>query len=192
LWIYRGHIGISQKNPVTYVLCTGPDKPVDIFNTPDIWTDALAALRPRLDPHTYEMWLRPIQYRGLEAEQLLLSAPNRFLKEWFETHYLGLVLDQIHTNTARRLDARVDVNDTAPVVASPPPAVAHAAEYPRDQTSRCVHFWRNTAKRSFTDPALIQATDPAQGSSPGVQPRDPAQDPGSDSVKIAQGRRSGG
>ncbi|MEE9382382.1 MAG: chromosomal replication initiator protein DnaA [Nannocystaceae bacterium] len=75
----------------------------------NIWCRALATLRPRLDPHTYEMWLRPIQFNALDGEELQLLAPNRFLKEWFETHYLALVLDQIFTDTAQRYAARIHI-----------------------------------------------------------------------------------
>ncbi|TPV92492.1 MAG: chromosomal replication initiator protein DnaA [Myxococcales bacterium FL481] len=100
-------------------------KPVDSSYADRIWRDALAAIRPRLDAHTYEMWVRPIQCVGLDDERCLqLRAPNRFLKEWFETHYLGLVLEQIETDTgvAHRADVAVDERPPPPVEPSSPAA----------------------------------------------------------------------
>lgn len=77
---------------------------------PDIWSSALSALQPRLGKHTFEMWLAPIRMGRVDGTTLHLVAPNRFLQEWFETHYLDTVLDEIESQTKTRYVALVEVS----------------------------------------------------------------------------------
>jgi len=105
----------------------------------DIWSQALQGLQPRLGSQTYDLWLRPIVFRGVEGDLLRLRAPSRFMKEWFEAHYLGAVLDEIRSRTSEsyRVEIEVaasseehettastdiDAGDTDTAVAVPPPA----------------------------------------------------------------------
>ena len=94
----------------------------------DIWTEALRGLQPRLGSQTFEMWLRPIELEAIEGDVLRLTAPNRFLKEWFETHYLQAVLDELHTMTTRDYQVEIDV------VSEPLPQVVLGAK-PVEQPS---------------------------------------------------------
>jgi chromosomal replication initiator protein len=75
----------------------------------DIWSDALAGLRPRLGAETYELWLRPLVAVASEGGVLRLRAPSLFMKEWFENHYRDAVLQEIYLNTAERFAIEVDV-----------------------------------------------------------------------------------
>jgi chromosomal replication initiator protein len=105
----------------------------------DIWSQALQGLQPRLGSQTYDLWLRPIVFRGVEGDLLRLRAPSRFMKEWFEAHYLEAVLDEIRSRTSEsyRVEIEVaasgeeqeataptdiDAPDSAPAVTAPPPA----------------------------------------------------------------------
>jgi chromosomal replication initiator protein len=83
----------------------------------DIWTDALAGLRPRLGTETYELWLRPMVMVDLMPGLLRLRAPSLFMKEWFENHYREAVLQEIFARTQEQYAIEVDVaEDAAPTV----------------------------------------------------------------------------
>ncbi|MBL8948979.1 MAG: ATP-binding protein, partial [Myxococcales bacterium] len=83
----------------------------------DIWTDALAGLRPRLGTETYELWLRPMVMVDAMPGLLRLRAPSLFMKEWFENHYREAVLQEILSRTHERYTIEVDVaEDAAPIV----------------------------------------------------------------------------
>lgn len=83
----------------------------------DIWTDALAGLRPRLGTETYELWLRPMVMVDVMPGLLRLRAPSLFMKEWFENHYREAVLQEILSRTQERYTIEVDVaEDAAPIV----------------------------------------------------------------------------
>ena len=65
------------------------------IQAPELWNQALAALKQRINPHNYDMWLRPIVCLSVEDKQLNLRAPNRYIKEWFEDNYLPVVLQEL-------------------------------------------------------------------------------------------------
>lgn len=100
----------------------------------DIWSEALQGLQPRLGAQTYDLWLRPIALRQVAGTRLHLTAPNRFMKEWFENHYLGAVLDELKARTAQQYDVEIEVDATteprpatpSEPAAPPPPAPAVA------------------------------------------------------------------
>jgi chromosomal replication initiator protein len=75
----------------------------------DIWSEALHGLEPRLDRQTFDMWLRPIRLASVDGDLLQLRAPNRFLKEWFETHYLDLALNELESRHERKFKVAIEV-----------------------------------------------------------------------------------
>ncbi len=75
----------------------------------NIWSEALEGLEPRLGAQTFDLWLRPIALDKVEDDRLHLTAPNRFMKEWFENHYLGVVLDEIRARTERSFEVEIAV-----------------------------------------------------------------------------------
>ena len=65
------------------------------IQVPELWNQALAALQQRINPHNFDMWLRPIVCLSMDDNQLNLRAPNRYIKEWFEDNYLPVVLQEL-------------------------------------------------------------------------------------------------
>lgn len=82
----------------------------------DVWTEAMAVLSQKLSAQNFDLWFRPIHCEKTEGHCLHLVAPNFFIKEWFETHYLRVVLDTIEQLSDRnytvtwRLDDEVMVD----------------------------------------------------------------------------------
>src|SRR5687768_807312 len=96
----------------------------------DIWSEALQGLQPRLGAQTYDLWLRPIALRRVSGTRLHLTAPNRFMKEWFENHYLGVVLDELRARTAQTYDVEIEVAAGEPLTPAAVQAQAPAAPTP--------------------------------------------------------------
>lgn len=98
----------------------------------DIWSEALDGLEPRLDRQTFDMWLRPIRLARVEGDLLQLRAPNRFLKEWFETHYLDLALDELESRHERKFKVAIEVVEELPVerAANDPERVHAVVDHP--------------------------------------------------------------
>jgi chromosomal replication initiator protein len=75
----------------------------------DLWQSALAGFRPRVDAQTFELWLRPIELIEAQGDLVRLRAPNRFLKEWFENHFLPSVLEEIRVQQGRPYRAEIEI-----------------------------------------------------------------------------------
>jgi chromosomal replication initiator protein len=57
----------------------------------ELWEEALAVIRSRISRQSFEAWFRPLALGGVDGNRIRVLLPNRFFKEWFEEHYLGLL-----------------------------------------------------------------------------------------------------
>ena len=64
-----------------------------------IWESALSTLEGRIKPHNFELWLRPIACSGIEGRRIFLSAPSKWIKEWFQDNYQDIVLEALQSQT---------------------------------------------------------------------------------------------
>ncbi len=65
----------------------------------EIWSNALRRLSNRIAPQNFEMWLRPIECRAIDGRTIRLRAPNPYVRLWFENNYLGVVLDELRSES---------------------------------------------------------------------------------------------
>src|SRR5882672_8190582 len=65
----------------------------------DVWRTALSAIESRLKPQNFDLWFRPITCLAIDGNQITLVVPNRFIKDWFENHYLAIVLEETKART---------------------------------------------------------------------------------------------
>lgn len=108
----------------------------------DIWSTALRRLSTKIAPQNYEMWLRPIECRGIDGRTITLRAPNQYVRLWFESNYLSVVLDELRNETTSEylVEFEPDSEPVPPVAAtissariapSPPsPSTANAGSDP--------------------------------------------------------------
>lgn len=59
----------------------------------------------------YEMWLQPIECVRIEGKRICLRAPNQYVRLWFESNYLDVVLHELRTETAREYEVEFEVLD---------------------------------------------------------------------------------
>ncbi len=85
-----------------------------------IWNSALSRLSSKVAPKNYEMWIGPIECLGIEGNRILLRAPNQYVRLWFESNYLSIVLEDLR----RELDREFQVDFE---IAAPPPRPAAEA-----------------------------------------------------------------
>lgn len=60
-----------------------------------LWESCLAYLQKELPAQKFNTWIRPLQVE-LRGEQLRLYAPNRFVLDWINEHYLELIIAQLN------------------------------------------------------------------------------------------------
>ncbi|MEZ4367824.1 MAG: chromosomal replication initiator protein DnaA [Kofleriaceae bacterium] len=62
-----------------------------------LWEAAIERLAGRVSQQTFEMWLSPIECLDIDAaaHRLRLRAPNSYVRQWFELHFLPAVLTEL-------------------------------------------------------------------------------------------------
>jgi chromosomal replication initiator protein len=61
----------------------------------ELWSNAIRRLSTKIARQNYEMWLRPIECRAIDGSTITLRAPNQYVRLWFESNYLSVVLDEL-------------------------------------------------------------------------------------------------
>jgi len=64
---------------------------VSTSNMRELWDEALSVIRSRVSRQSFEAWFRPLSLGPVEDHRIHILLPNRFFKEWFEEHYLGML-----------------------------------------------------------------------------------------------------
>ena len=80
----------------------------------ELWQSALNTLVGRITPQNFDMWLRPIACTGIDGDRITLTAPNKFIKEWFQDNYLEIVRDAIRQQTKREFEIIFDIKEPEP------------------------------------------------------------------------------
>lgn len=80
-----------------------------------LWENVLLNLSNKIRPHNFDMWLRPIVCRSLIEDELVLEAPNLYIKEWFEDNYLPIVLEELQQVTQKtfKISFEIDSQETS-------------------------------------------------------------------------------
>ncbi len=60
-----------------------------------IWDEAVDRLRSKVSTQNFDMWLRPIELTYFDGSLLRLRAPNSYVRVWFESNFLGSLLEEI-------------------------------------------------------------------------------------------------
>ena len=84
-----------------------------------LWENALSTLESRIKPHNFEMWLRPIHCRGIDGQRILLTAPSKWIQEWFQDNYQSIVLDALRDQTNQEFEIVFELRPPDDAAAAP-------------------------------------------------------------------------
>jgi chromosomal replication initiator protein len=104
-------------------------------NVQEVWEEALAVIRGRISRQSFEAWFRPLTLGTVEENRVQILLPNRFFKEWFEDHYLGLLRSALEDLLFNKVEIRLVLpeKDAAATPASQEePSERRAPRRPRD------------------------------------------------------------
>lgn len=99
-----------------------------------IWSNALRRLSSKIAAQNFEMWLRPIECCRIDGNTIVLRAPNPYVRLWFESNYLSVVLDELRSETSTAFNVEFAAEETPP-----PPSLLQGgdeAHLPSTFTSR--------------------------------------------------------
>jgi len=60
-----------------------------------IWTETLAKLEESLNPQHFSMWIKPIEFVGIQDDLVKLQVPNKFILNWIEEHFFSLIQEKL-------------------------------------------------------------------------------------------------
>lgn len=67
-----------------------------------LWNQAITNLKQKISNHNVELWIDPIIYLSMDEDFITLQAPNTFIRDWFEIHYLPILIDEIHSKVGSK------------------------------------------------------------------------------------------
>ncbi|MCW2984827.1 MAG: dnaA [Conexibacter sp.] len=104
-----------------------------------IWTRLQAELRQRVPESTYDVWLAPLRWGGLDGERVVVLAPAE-VRAWVQQRFVGILQDAARTVLGAGSAATIEVRDAgeaaaAATGAAPGAASATKAALPDDPRS---------------------------------------------------------
>ena len=63
------------------------------------WELAQSQLRNRLGETVFETWILPLKPRFKDGSCVILEAPDKFFKEWVESHYSQSIQEALRSGT---------------------------------------------------------------------------------------------
>ena len=98
-----------------------------------VWSQIQGALKDKLGPQNYEIWIRPIRLLLHSGDQIHLHVPNRYYRDWVQQNYGDILAAELnralsHPVTIHFLtgDEKPPTPASAPAAAAPPQAPAAA------------------------------------------------------------------
>ena len=90
------------------------------------WARILGRLQVEVGDVEYRTWLRQITLAGIDGDEVSVTLPTRFLRDWIRRTYNDRLnaLWQAENPTVRRVDIRVNANPGSPAVPVDPVAPA--------------------------------------------------------------------
>jgi chromosomal replication initiator protein len=102
-----------------------------------LWNRCVRSLQAELPEQQFNTWIRPLQAEEDESH-LRLLAPNRFVVDWLQEHYIERILELVD-DSGRNVKVLVEIGSrqkpTAPTVARPRPAATQASSPPAEKVA---------------------------------------------------------
>ena len=87
--------------------------------TMDLWKSVLSRLETRLDPHTFNTWLRPTALAWHDDSALHVSVPNDVYRDWLRDNYSDLIRETLSELTGSPLAVEFTTSPVMPAASAP-------------------------------------------------------------------------
>ncbi len=96
----------------------------------DLWKSVLSRLEPRLDPHTFNTWLRPTALAWQDESALHVLVPNEVFRDWLRDNYSDLIRAALAELTGSPLAVEFTTSGNSPPQEVARPSVHSTAADP--------------------------------------------------------------
>jgi chromosomal replication initiator protein len=104
-----------------------------------IWEKSTNILKESISQQNFETWIKPIRTLALDGDQLHLSVPNKFFKDWLLENYLVIIREALINASGYPIDVNfvISPDQDKTQTDSPEQSPAHPAqEIPHRKSSR--------------------------------------------------------
>lgn len=67
-----------------------------------LWEKVLLSIKQKVNPQSFETWIKPIKPVSLSEDEIKIRVPNRFFQEWIQDNYLSLIKTSLCEETQRQ------------------------------------------------------------------------------------------
>jgi chromosomal replication initiator protein len=67
----------------------------------ELWQKVLLSIKQKVNPQSFETWIRPIKPVSIQDEELRIQVPNRFFQDWIQDNYLSLIKTSLLEETQK-------------------------------------------------------------------------------------------
>jgi chromosomal replication initiator protein len=75
-----------------------------------LWDKTIKIIQEKVSQQNFETWIRPIRISAMEGDQVVLSVPNRFFRDWLMENYLPLIRESMKSGTGVPLQVEIVVD----------------------------------------------------------------------------------
>jgi chromosomal replication initiator protein len=77
----------------------------------EIWLEVQSNIEKVLTPQTFNTWIRPIRFISASNDLLELAVPNKFIQEWVNERYLGMIQEAVSSLTDAKYQIRLKISE---------------------------------------------------------------------------------
>src|SRR5208283_221074 len=76
-----------------------------------IWLEVQSNIEKVLTPQTFNTWIRPIKFISASNDLLELAVPNKFIQEWVNDKYMGMIQEAVSSLTDAKYQIRLKISE---------------------------------------------------------------------------------
>ena len=65
----------------------------------ELWQKVLLSIKEKVNPQSFETWIRPIKPISIGDNELRIQVPNRFFQDWIQDNYISLIKTSLFEET---------------------------------------------------------------------------------------------
>ncbi|HAR97955.1 MAG TPA: chromosomal replication initiator protein DnaA, partial [Syntrophus sp. (in: bacteria)] len=71
-----------------------------------LWEKSTGILKEKISSQNFETWIKPVRISAMDGQQIQLTVPNKFFRDWLLDNYISLIREAL--KAASGVDLQVD------------------------------------------------------------------------------------
>lgn len=85
----------------------------------ELWHKVLQSLKEKVNPQSFDTWIKPIKPLSMTDDGLKIQVPNRFFQDWIQDNYLSLIKNSLFQETEQHLSVNFVINPQKEIIPQP-------------------------------------------------------------------------